>query len=128
MRKIFGLLLAVMLLAAACGDDDGGGNGTDPAAADTCEELADVGINMLQSAVDELDEMELDDFMAAASSDEMPPALQRMETLGEELEIRAEQLGCSEEEGQELLCERIDQLKADGEVGQLMLAGIAGEC
>ena len=127
MRRMLWLLLAVALVAAACGDDDGGG-GTDPAAAGSCEELADVGINLVQDAITELDSMELSEFMELAASDEMPEELQRLEEIGIQMETRAEELGCSEEEGDALLCDRVDRLQADGEVGTLIIEGIKSDC
>jgi hypothetical protein len=123
MRRFSILLLAATLIVGACGDD--GGGGTDPAAAGSCEELADVGINVLQEVLDELDKMELAEIMAA---EEMPPAFVRLEELDQQMEARAEVLGCDEEEGVELMCDRIDRLDADGEVSQFFLAEIAAEC
>jgi hypothetical protein len=126
MRRALWLLLAVALVAAACGDDDGAG--TDPAAAGSCEELADVGINLVQDAITELDSMELSEFMELAASDEIPEELRRLEDIGTEMEARAMELGCSEEEGDALLCDRVDRLQADGEVGTLIIEGIKSDC
>lgn len=126
MRKALWLLLVLALVAAACGDDDGGG--TDPASAESCEELADIGINLMQDAVDQFDDMDLAEFMEMASSDEMPAELQRLEEIGTQMETRAEELGCSDEEGDRLMCERVDELKADGDVGKLIVEGIKSEC
>lgn len=127
MRKVFLLVLVIATTAAGCGDGDGG-SGTDPAAANSCEELADVGINLMQDAVDQLDEMSLTDFTELASSDQMPAEMQQLEDIGNRLEARGDELGCSDEEGQQLMCERIDQLTADGEVGKLILEVLEGEC
>lgn len=126
MRKVLQLLLVVTLAAAACGDDDG--SASDPAAADSCEELADIGIDLMQEAVDEIDKMDLAEFMELASSEELPPELARFEEVGDALEARAGEIGCSEEEGQRLMCERIDRLSASGEVGKLVVAGLAEDC
>jgi hypothetical protein len=128
MKKSLSLLLALALLTAACGDDDSGGGNTDPAAANSCEELADVMINLLQEAVDSVADLTITDFMALSADGEMPEAIQRLEAIGESFEARADALGCSDEEGQQLVCDRIGSLKADTDVAQLLVAGIASDC
>ena len=130
MKKLLGLLLALTLVTAACGDDDGGGvgNSTDPASANTCDELADVTINLLQDAIDSVSDLSVADFLEIASGGEMPEAVERLDTMGDELETRAGQIGCSDADAQSLVCARIDRLQADSEVADLILQGIAGEC
>ena len=126
MKKAFGLLLVLALTAAACGG--GAGGVTNPAEANSCADLADVAINATQEVIDAFDELSIADFAALGESGEMPEALTEFETLGEELEQRAGLLGCSEEEVQQLTCDRIGNLKASGEFGDLMLAEFAAEC
>jgi hypothetical protein len=131
MKKTLGLLLALTMVVAACGDDDGGGgvgNSTDPATASSCDELADVTINLLQEAIDSVSDLSVADFMDIAATGEMPPAVERLDTMGNDLEARAGQLGCDDADAQRLVCARIDQLEANSEVADLILAGIAGEC
>jgi len=128
MRKALTLLLALILLTAACGDDDGGSTNTDPASATSCAELADVMVNLLQEAIDSVADLTITDFMALAGADEMPEEIARLETLGEAFEARAAALGCSDEEGQQLVCDRIGNLKADTDVAELLVAGIASAC
>lgn len=127
MRKSLSLLLALVLSTAACGDDSSGGANTDPATANSCEELADVMVNLLQEAVDSVADLTITDFMALGDEG-MPEEIQRMDTIGEAFEARAAALGCSDEEGQQLVCDRIGNLKADTDVAKLLVAGIASDC
>jgi hypothetical protein len=57
-----------------------------------------------------------------------PEAITRLETLGQQLEQRADELGCSDDELMELTCARIGDLKASGDFGRLMLAELASQC
>jgi hypothetical protein len=129
MRRVIGsmLVLALAVTIAACGDD-GGGSAADPASAGSCEELADIGIDMVQAVIDELGSMSMQDFLEAASGDEPPAAITRMEEQSDALEARAAELGCSETDAQTLLCERADRLHADTEVGTLLLQSILSGC
>ncbi len=126
MKRALGLLLVLALTAAACGGDDGGV--TDPAAANSCADLAEVTINATQEAIDAFDEMSIADFAELGETGEMPEALMKFETLGDQLEQRAGELGCSEEEVRKLTCDRIGDLKSSGDFGELMLAEFASEC
>lgn len=130
MKKSLGLLLALALVTGACGDDDDGGIGksTDPAAASTCAELADVTINLLQEAIDSVADLTLTDFMDLAGTDQMPEAINRLDTMGADLQSRADALGCSDEDGEALICERIGNLSADTEISQLILGSIGDSC
>ncbi len=130
MKKALGLLLALALTASACGDDGGGGvgNSTDPAAASTCGELADVTINLLQQAIDSVSDLTVADFMDLAGTGEMPEAINRLDTMGNDLQARADQLGCTDEDAQTLVCDRIGNLSADTEVAQLILGSIGDSC
>ena len=124
MKKVLGLLLVLALMTSACGDD--GGN-TDPAAAKSCDELTDVLFNLMQEAIDSVADMSLADFMDTAQSD-MPAAISRLETMGDELQARAEVLECSDVEAQAAFCSRIGELRADSELAQLLVSGPGGNC
>lgn len=126
MKKALGLLLVLALTAAACGG--GGGGITDPAEANSCADLAEVTINMTQEAIDAFDEMSIADFAALGETGEMPEAITRLEALGRQLEQRAAELGCSDDELMELTCARIGDLKASGDFGKLMLAELTDQC
>lgn len=129
MRKALGLLLALALIAAACGDDDGGAGGSvDPADANSCEDLADVTVNLIQQAIDAVADMDMADFLSMADEGNIPPEFEQMETVGEEIEARAEQLGCTEEDAQELVCDRLGRIEAGSDVAELILTGVSAGC
>ena len=115
MKKTLGLVVAIALMAAACG----GGSGSDPASADSCEELADVAIVMLQDALDSIGGLGIDEV-----PDEMPEAFVRLE----EIDARAEALGCADDQGEELICERVGRLNASGEAATFFLESISSDC
>jgi hypothetical protein len=114
MRKTLGLVLAIALVIPACG-----GSGSDPSSADSCEELADVAIVMLQDALDSLAGLGIDEV-----PEEMPEAFEKLE----EIDTRAEELGCSDAQGEELLCERIGRLRADGAAAEFFLVTLTDSC
>lgn len=113
MRKIIVLVAVTALVAAACG---GGGTAS-------CEDVADDAIAAIQAVIDAVDDMSLEDM---ASSQE-PPEFAEFERKGEELQQRAAELGCSDEEMSRLIEARIDRLEADGPVGKIVLDGIKSE-
>ena len=116
MRKFVMLIAALGLVAGACGGDD---------AAGSCEAVADDAIAAFQDVLDEIDTMTLEE--AAAMGDEEPVFIVAMETKLEELEAQADSLGCSDAEMEELFVARLDNLTAEGMVGQMMLEGLRSE-
>ena len=108
-RKLFVLIAALGLLAGACG---GGGD------AGSCAGVADDAIDAVQSMVNELDSLSLDEM---AAMDEDPAFMVDFEETMTELEGRADELGCSDAEMEELLKDRADSLTADGMFGELMI-------
>ena len=110
MRKFVMLIAALGLIAGACGGDDAGGS---------CEGVADEAIAAFQEVIDEVDEMSLEE--AAAMGEEEPDFIVTMEQKFEDLEAKADSLGCSDAEMEELFVARLDNLTADGMLGQLML-------
>lgn len=127
MKRPLTMLVAVAMVAAACGGGSGSGN-TDPASANSCEDLADVTINLMQDAIDAMEGLELADFLEMSDTGEMPEELTQLEDAGAQIEQRAEELNCSAEDAQRLVCERIDSLHAEGEIAQMILEGVAAEC
>lgn len=119
MKKALGLLLTLALATAACG----GGAGTDPAAAKSCDELADVGINVLQDALDSVSGMTVDDLMDMT---DLPPAISLLETI--DFDTPADTLGCSDDAMETLSCDKIGNLKADGAAAEFMLDGFSSGC
>ena len=100
---------------------------TDPAEAQSCDELVDVLFNIIQAAIDSVSDMSVTEFMDLADGS-MPPEIARMDTMGEALEARASVLGCSAEEAQIDFCARVDELRADSDVAKLLISGIASNC
>ena len=116
MRKFVMLIAALGLIAGACGGDDAGGS---------CEGVADQAIEAFQEVIDEVDGMSLEE--AAAMGDEEPAFISNMEQKFEELEAQADSLGCSDALMEELFVARLDNLTADGMLGQMMLEEFRSE-
>lgn len=116
MRKFIVLFSALALVLAACGGGDGEVQSVEDA--ESCEDVADLSIDMMQDMLDELSDMTMADF---SNSEEPPEALQEFESDSEELQNKADELGCSSEEMQSLLQERTDQLEAEGPIAEMIL-------
>jgi len=111
MKKMLLAVAAFGLVVAACGGDGGD--------AGSCADIADEGIEAIQEVINEIDSMSLDDLTALGSED--PQFITDMETRMDELDQQSTELGCSEEELAGLVEDRIGNLTADSEFGQLML-------
>ncbi len=120
MYRLVAAICAALMVFAACGDSSGGGG--DPGSAESCDDLVDAGIDLIQDVLDELSDLDLSDIEALG--DEPPEALDDLETRGEELQTRADELGCTDEELQQGLIDNIDQLEADGPFAELILQGL----
>ncbi len=123
MKRLLAVLFAAMMVLAACGDSSGGAG--DPGSIDDCDDLVGAGLEMLQDVLDELGELSFEDV--AALGDEPPEALNDLEARGQELEDRADELGCTDEELSAGLTARVDELEADGPFAELILEGIQTE-
>lgn len=115
-------LVAVLALAAvACGGDDEDDNAPVTVAnAETCEQLMDAFIPVMQDLLDAVSDMSMADLM----SDEEPEFLADFEDRMDEIGDKSDELDCQDDELQELLMERADQLTASGAVGELFLEAI----
>ena len=113
MRKFFVLLAVLGLVAGACGGDSGG---------DSCEGVADEAVALIQGVLDEIGDASLEDV---ATLDESIFA--DLDEQGPALEVKATELGCSDETMEELLRDRASSLTADGPFGQLMVEGFQEE-
>ncbi len=122
MYRLAAALCAAVMVFAACGDS---GSGGDAGSLDNCDDLVDAGIDMLQDVLDELGNLSFEDV--AALGDEEPEALADLEQRGQELEQRADELGCSDAEIEAGLLENVDRLEADGPFAELILEGIRSE-
>ena len=109
MRKLFILMAALALIVAACGGDSGG---------DSCESVADDAIQVIQDVIDELDSLTLEEI---AAMEEEPEALADMERRADELQQKANELGCTDAEMQQLLDARVGNLEAEGMFGELLI-------
>ncbi len=115
MRKLFILMAALGLVAAACGGDSGG---------DSCEGVADEAIQVIQDVINEMDSLTLEDIGAM---DEEPEVFEDMERRADELQEKADELGCSNAEMEELLSARVGSLEAEGMFGDLLISELESE-
>lgn len=109
MRKLFVLIAVLGLVAGSCG---GGGS------ADSCEGVADEAIGLIQNMIDGFDNMTLDDMMAMEGDPEF--VTENTDKL-DALQQKADDLGCSDEEMTALFEERAGDLKAESDIGQMMV-------
>lgn len=118
MRAVFAVLLLVGLIAAACGGDDDdngdGGSVTNVEDAETCEQVMDVAMIEIQALLDAASDMELTEL---ATSQEFTD----FQTEFEALDVKSQELNCSDEEMETLYNERVDDLTAEGPVAEDLL-------
>ncbi len=95
------------------------------AAPSECDEVVDAGIDLLQGVLDEVAELSLAEVIALG--DEPPAALGELEARGRDLEARAGEIGCSDEELQAGLTGRLHELDARGPLAELILDGLRSE-
>ncbi len=127
MKRIAVALLSLALLATACGDDEAV-DAIDAASLDSCEGLAAAGIALLQDTIDLIDGLDADALAVLGDGAETPPEFVALQTRGDEMTARADEIGCSDEEMAALLSERANNLTADSVFGQFILEGVrAGE-
>lgn len=87
-----------------------------PGDAASCEDVADEAIVLVQDVLDEVGGMSMEDMQSA----EEPEFVQELEAEGEELEQRAEELDCSDQQMADLVAERAEDLEAEGPVAELL--------
>lgn len=116
MTKVVALLGALMLVFTACGDSGGG---------DTCEGVADDAIDLVQAALDDISGLSLEDLENLG--DDPPESFEELETRADELQTKADGLGCSDSEMASLVNARLDNLSADGPFAELVLTQIRSE-
>jgi len=122
MRRVVLLLaLVTALLAASCGDD---GGIVDSASLETCGDVADAAIDVLQQTIDIVDEMSVDDLVSVGDPGEAPEETRVIEETGVALEARALDLGCTDEQMSGLMRERAGALSAESVPGQLIIEGL----
>jgi hypothetical protein len=100
-------LAAITLAVAACGGGDGGG----------CAAIADDTVALVQDVIDEVDAMSLDELASLGDGD----LLGDFEAQAQELEQRAQDADCADEELATLLQDRAGELSATTEFGQIFV-------
>lgn len=107
MRRVLMAIGLIGAVLAGCG-----GTGAN------CGPIADEGIELLQSFVDEVDQLSAEEITAALAGDDF---ITDIEAQADELDTKADAEGCSEEQMRELLEERAGTLEAESEFGQLVV-------
>jgi hypothetical protein len=126
MRKVLALFLVLGLVLAACGGDDngdGGDSGDAVADAENCAAIADLATDQIQELLTDVEELSLDEL----AGDETPEALGTFETQMNEIQERATELNCSDEELSALMEERVGDLEANGLVAEALLEQLQTE-
>jgi hypothetical protein len=113
MRKMIVLVAALGLVAVGCGGGDG--------AAASCAGVVDETMNLVQGVVDEIDNMSVDDIMTMSSTGEDPEFIADFQTKMEALSQQADELGCTDAELTDLAKDRMDNLTAKTDIGQMMV-------
>ena len=90
----------------------------------SCAEVADEAITVIQDFVDEVSALSVEEIFA---TDENVPGIDDFEARGEELQEKADDAGCSDEEMQSLINQRLSRLESDSEFGQLIIDSIRSE-
>ncbi len=114
MKKLFIVIGAFALVAASCGGDS----------AASCADIADDGVAVFQEVIDQFDNMSAED-MQAFSSGEEPAFVSEMTSRLEELDQRANDAGCTDADLEALFQDRVSNLTAKTEIGQMMIDGFA---
>jgi hypothetical protein len=109
MKRVF-LAIAVLGLATA-----GCGGGSDA----SCSGIVDDGMAIVQDVIDELDAMTTDDLMAFGT--EEPAFLTDMQTKLDDLDKKSTDAGCTDEELEQLFQDKVGQLSAKSDIGQMMI-------
>lgn len=122
MRKLAVSIAAISMIIAACGDSGGSSGGFSD-----CDELAQGGIELLQDVLDEVSDMSLEEFAAAADTGDDPEFLTKFQGRADALEAGQADLECSDSELQSYILDNLDQLEATGTVGELLLEAIKAD-
>lgn len=109
MRKLLILAAAFGLIATGCGGDSAG----------SCADVADEAIVLFQEFLNEASSMTEEDFISGGEA-----MFEDFEAKGEKLDEQISDLGCSDEEMDSLMAERVGGLDAGGPLGELLLSEI----
>ncbi len=138
------LIVPLLLVAAACGDGNEVGAGpsspttvppvttstiaaANPAAAQSCDELANVFLSSNQLFLDDLGETPAEDFNALMrplfeEQESLPAPIADLKARSDAMRIHMDKLACSDEELQRLAFKRADRLQAQGTAGELWIS------
>lgn len=124
MRAFIISLLTLSLLLAACGiGDDSSGNNNDTggaAEAETCSDVGAAAIDSIQQLLNDVGDLSLSDLQKAGG-EEQPEAIQNLQDDVDELQAKAQELGCTDEAIAGYLKEHVDELEAAGDIPQMLL-------
>lgn len=120
MRRAAAIIILVgTFIAAACGGGDDAGS------AETCDDLAQAGLDLIQDVLNELDDMSLEELIELG--DEEPEAFQNLEAEGQALDTRATELSCDEDALSAFVASNVSDLEASGPVSELILEQIKAD-
>ena len=121
MRMFVILLLMLSLLLTGCGFGSGGDDDEPDTVsiedAENCEDVADYFAVVAQDFIDDAEDAGIQALAAGPDSE----LFQEYMPLLESSQVKAEELGCTEEDMRPLLTERLDDLETDGPVGRTIV-------
>ncbi len=130
MRKSTAMVMLVALMLGACNQESG--LSTDPAAASTCPELADVAMNQLQVFIDQAVGTESQEEFVEAFEADGGEAFNEATAIYSEssvaLDARRSEVGCADEEFRGLLCARLERFEVAGTAATQLLEPSRAAC
>ena len=130
MRKSTAMAMMVCLVLGACNQD--AGLATDPAAASSCAELADVAMNQLQVFIDQAVGTESQEEFVEAFEADGGEAFNEATAIYSEhsfaLDARRSEVGCTDEEFRMLLCSRLEGFEVAGTAATQLLEPSRAAC
>ncbi len=114
-RTLILLSLVLALVLSACG-------GSQP---ETCEEIADVTVDLMQDLIDDVEEevgdMTVEELNATGGD---LPSVEKFENEATKINEQAGELQCSQATIESLVAERVHRLEATTPIGQFMIEAI----
>ncbi len=107
---------ALLLALAGCGSSG----------PSTCSEVVDDVVDLIQDLIDEVEQeasnASIEDLLSLG--EEALPSIERFERASEEIDARAAELGCTQDELGRLVVERSGRLTAQTPIGRLIIEGV----
>lgn len=154
LRRLIPLAMAGTLLLGACGGDDGtvsqaatttqdeGGSSSNGGSeggnkaiedAESCQELIEaatpVFTDLFQQLVDDTQDLSVEDLAKLGEDVEGSEIFQNwtddVQADSQAIDDKANELGCSEDDAQQALCQAVDGVTADNEIAKAMIEGMA---